>query len=129
MGKTSNLTTVPLSSTSLLDRIQDKVQRGKARKVLPRKVDLRDLPTCLLCQIAKEHNQKVNWVTIAKELGIHVKVREKYSRMVRVATCRCRISKAPVCLTFPHLFVANQHARAEGKNVVVSNPVSVNSTH
>lgn len=35
--------------------------------------------------IAKEHNQKVNWITVAKELGIHVKVREKYSRMVRVA--------------------------------------------
>eukprot|EP00977_Amphora_coffeiformis_P002608 scaffold486_cov152-Amphora_coffeaeformis.AAC.1 len=31
--------------------------------------------------IAKEHNQKVNWITVAKELGIHVKVREKYSRM------------------------------------------------
>ncbi|KAG7339080.1 hypothetical protein IV203_025810 [Nitzschia inconspicua] len=31
--------------------------------------------------IAKEHNQKVNWVTVAKELGIHVKVREKYARM------------------------------------------------
>ena len=31
--------------------------------------------------VAKEHNQKVNWITIAKELGIHVKVREKYARM------------------------------------------------
>jgi hypothetical protein len=31
--------------------------------------------------IAKEHNQKVNWLTVAKELGIHVKVREKYARM------------------------------------------------
>ena len=31
--------------------------------------------------IAKEHNQRVNWITVAKELGIHVKVREKYSRM------------------------------------------------
>ena len=31
--------------------------------------------------IAKEHNQKVNWSTVAKELGIHVKVREKYARM------------------------------------------------
>jgi hypothetical protein len=31
--------------------------------------------------IAKEHNQKVNWITISKELGIHVKVREKYARM------------------------------------------------
>lgn len=31
--------------------------------------------------IAKEHNQKVNWTTVAKELGIHVKVREKYARM------------------------------------------------
>jgi hypothetical protein len=31
--------------------------------------------------IAKEHNQRVNWVTVAKELGIHVKVREKYARM------------------------------------------------
>jgi chemotaxis protein histidine kinase CheA len=32
--------------------------------------------------IAKEHNQKVNWITVAKELGIHVKVREKYARYV-----------------------------------------------
>ena len=31
--------------------------------------------------IAKEHNQKVNWIVVAKELGIHVKVREKYARM------------------------------------------------
>mmetsp|Transcript_14179 Transcript_14179/g.13680 ORF Transcript_14179/g.13680 Transcript_14179/m.13680 type:complete len:574 (-) Transcript_14179:298-2019(-) len=31
--------------------------------------------------IAREHNQKVNWITVAKELGIHVKVREKYARM------------------------------------------------
>ncbi len=31
--------------------------------------------------IAKEHNQRVNWITVAKELGIHVKVREKYARM------------------------------------------------
>lgn len=31
--------------------------------------------------IAKEHNQKVHWQTVSKELGIHVKVREKYNRM------------------------------------------------
>jgi len=31
--------------------------------------------------IAKEHNQKVNWATVAKDLGINVKVREKYARM------------------------------------------------
>jgi hypothetical protein len=31
--------------------------------------------------IAKEHNQKVHWIPVAKELGIHVKVREKYARM------------------------------------------------
>lgn len=31
--------------------------------------------------IAKEHNQKVSWATVSKELGIHVKVREKYARM------------------------------------------------
>jgi hypothetical protein len=31
--------------------------------------------------IAKEHNQKVNWITVARELGINVKVREKYARM------------------------------------------------
>ena len=31
--------------------------------------------------IAKEHNKRVNWITVAKELGIHVKVREKYARM------------------------------------------------
>lgn len=31
--------------------------------------------------IAREHNKKVSWAMISKELGIHVKVREKYSRM------------------------------------------------
>ena len=31
--------------------------------------------------IAKEHNQKMNWHVVARELGIHVKVREKYARM------------------------------------------------
>jgi hypothetical protein len=31
--------------------------------------------------VAKEHNQKVNWITVSRELGIHVKVREKYARM------------------------------------------------
>ena len=31
--------------------------------------------------IAKEHNRKVHWITVARELGIHVKVREKYARM------------------------------------------------
>jgi len=31
--------------------------------------------------IAKEHNQRVNWITVARELGVHVKVREKYARM------------------------------------------------
>lgn len=44
--------------------------------------------------IAKEHNQKVNWITVAKELGIHVKVREKYSRMVRLLDHVC------VCVFF-----------------------------
>lgn len=38
--------------------------------------------------IAKEHNQKVNWVVVAKELGIHVKVREKYARMHSRAKAR-----------------------------------------
>lgn len=38
--------------------------------------------------IAKEHNQKVNWITVAKELGIHVKVREKYARMHARAEAR-----------------------------------------
>lgn len=39
--------------------------------------------------IAKEHNQKVSWATIARELGIHVKVREKYARMHSRAVQRC----------------------------------------
>ena len=38
--------------------------------------------------IAKEHNQKVNWIVVAKELGIHVKVREKYARMHARANSR-----------------------------------------
>lgn len=31
--------------------------------------------------IAKEHNKRVKWIMVAKELGINVKVREKYARM------------------------------------------------
>ncbi len=38
--------------------------------------------------IAKQHNQKVNWHVVAKELGIHVKVREKYTRMHARAKAR-----------------------------------------
>merc|ERR1719491_1183589 len=58
--------------------------------------------------IAKEHNQKVNWITVAKELGIHVKVREKYARMHARALHRgfdfeegadCKIKD------FPHIFL------------------------
>ncbi|KAK1746336.1 hypothetical protein QTG54_002943 [Skeletonema marinoi] len=30
---------------------------------------------------AKEHNKRVKWIMVAKELGINVKVREKYARM------------------------------------------------
>ena len=58
--------------------------------------------------IAKEHNQKVNWINVAKELGIHVKVREKYARMYARALHRgfdfeegadCKIKD------FPHIFL------------------------
>ena len=31
--------------------------------------------------VAKQHNKKVRWSMVAKEMGINVKVREKYSRM------------------------------------------------
>jgi len=31
--------------------------------------------------VAKEHNKRVKWIMVAKELGINVKVREKYARM------------------------------------------------
>lgn len=31
--------------------------------------------------VAKEHNKRVRWQMVAKELGINVKVREKYARM------------------------------------------------
>jgi hypothetical protein len=31
--------------------------------------------------IAREHNQKISWALISRELGMHVKVREKYARM------------------------------------------------
>jgi hypothetical protein len=38
--------------------------------------------------IAREHNQKVCWSTVARELGINVKVREKYARMHARAEAR-----------------------------------------
>lgn len=38
--------------------------------------------------IAKQHGQRAGWLTVARELGIHVKVREKYSRMHARATAR-----------------------------------------
>jgi hypothetical protein len=38
--------------------------------------------------IAKANNQRVNWVVVSKELGIHVKVREKYARMHSRALAR-----------------------------------------
>jgi hypothetical protein len=54
--------------------------------------------------IAKENNTKVNWIVVSKELGIHVKVREKYARMHARAKARgfdfvnwgsCRIKDYP----------------------------------
>jgi hypothetical protein len=38
--------------------------------------------------VAREHNQKVGWSTISRDLGIHVKVRQKYSRMHKRAEQR-----------------------------------------
>eukprot|EP00574_Skeletonema_japonicum_P005593 CAMPEP_0201728000 /NCGR_PEP_ID=MMETSP0593-20130828/14449_1 /ASSEMBLY_ACC=CAM_ASM_000672 /TAXON_ID=267983 /ORGANISM="Skeletonema japonicum, Strain CCMP2506" /LENGTH=448 /DNA_ID=CAMNT_0048219979 /DNA_START=87 /DNA_END=1433 /DNA_ORIENTATION=- len=37
---------------------------------------------------AKEHNKRVKWIMVAKELGINVKVREKYARMYARAKMR-----------------------------------------
>jgi hypothetical protein len=68
--------------------------------------------------IAKEHNQKVNWTTVAKELGIHVKVREKYARMHSRAEQRGFDWEKDGNLKikdYPHIFleptVAEQNAR------------------
>jgi hypothetical protein len=59
--------------------------------------------------IAKEHNQRVNWVVVAKELGIHVKVREKYARMHSRAKARSvNLNSSVLCFFVsitPHLFV------------------------
>lgn len=31
--------------------------------------------------IARQHHQRISWATVSKELGLHTKVREKYTRM------------------------------------------------
>jgi hypothetical protein len=38
--------------------------------------------------VAREHNNKVSWNTVARDLGINVKVRQKYSRMHKRAEQR-----------------------------------------
>lgn len=50
----------------------------------------------------------MNWITVAKELGIHVKVREKYSRMVRLLDRMCGFSD----MKRSHKLSLVQHARA-----------------
>mmetsp|Transcript_10983 Transcript_10983/g.16397 ORF Transcript_10983/g.16397 Transcript_10983/m.16397 type:complete len:726 (+) Transcript_10983:101-2278(+) len=68
--------------------------------------------------IAKEHNQKVNWIVVAKELGIHVKVREKYARMHARAEQRgfdfknCGHFKIK---DYPHIFLEPTQAEQKAK--------------
>lgn len=81
--------------------------------------------------IAKEHNQKVNWITVAKELGIHVKVREKYARMHMRAINRgfdfekyghFRIKEHPEIFLEP--LTPEQKLKIENNSQGISHPVS-----
>jgi hypothetical protein len=72
---------------SLEDNLNNNSKKSRSAIVVSTASDLHQIVThsknlwAKYNAIAKEHNQKVNWITVAKELGIHVKVREKYARM------------------------------------------------
>ena len=77
-----------LSATNVRPAVtQAAGKKGRSAIVVSTAADLHEIVThsknlwAKYNAIAKEHNQKVNWITVAKELGIHVKVREKYARM------------------------------------------------
>ena len=55
----------------------------------------------------------MSWLTVAKELGIHVKVREKYSRMVRLFAVNMFCFVGVNAKTNGYGFL--QHARAESR--------------
>ena len=83
--------------------------------------------------IAREHNQKVNWATVAKELGIHVKVREKYARMYARAEQRnfCFVTCGHYKIKdYPHVFLeplSNERKLLDsGSEKVEYNPSSYN---
>jgi len=78
---------VPAAETVETPPMEPPYKKGRSSIVISTASDLDQIVThsnnlwAKYNAIAKEHNQKVNWVVVAKELGIHVKVREKYARM------------------------------------------------
>ncbi|KAL7464951.1 hypothetical protein ACHAXS_009085 [Conticribra weissflogii] len=78
---------VPAAETVETPPVEPPFKKGRSSIVISTASDLDQIVThsnnlwAKYNAIAKEHNQKVNWVVVAKELGIHVKVREKYARM------------------------------------------------
>ena len=86
--------------------------------------------------IAREHNQKVNWATVAKELGIHVKVREKYARMYARAEQRnfCFVTCGHYKIKdYPHVFLeplSNERKLLDsGTEKVEYHPSGYNAVH
>ena len=63
------------------------VRKNRSSIVISTASDLDQIVTYSNClwekynAAAKEHNKRVKWIMVAKELGINVKVREKYARM------------------------------------------------
>lgn len=82
----ANAAVAMMGVTTTLEKDQDR-KKSRSAIVVSTANDLHQIVThsknlwTKYNAIAKEHNQKVNWATVAKELGIHVKVREKYARM------------------------------------------------
>lgn len=94
--------------------------------------------------IARQHNQRVSWATVSKELGLHTKVREKYTRMFNRAlergfnfnTCgHYKIKDHPDIFLYPIIksapknqqTICDQSAQQKHSNASSGNKVS--STH
>lgn len=80
--------------TSVLAAPPSPVRKNRSSIVISTAADLDQIVTysnslwAKYNAIAKEQNKKVKWSMVSKELGINVKVREKYARMHSRATMR-----------------------------------------
>lgn len=89
--------------------------------------------------IARQHNQRVSWATVSKDIGLHTKVREKYTRMFNRAlergfdfnTCgHYKIKDHPEIFLYPIIkHVSKSQPVANDPSVEVRSDTSISSLH